>query len=214
MKNYLTFSIIICSSLIRVGLSQGTDINLNKPKFKAGDCLVWTSPTSETSSVVKIKTLHTLTLMGQTTDVYETELDDKPLSIQTRQFDVGAARKFNCANFDKVKVEVGSKNKAIKEIKELQGRPAKEAKQEIDKVNKEYDKTAREIELNFHRCNLARMKDHRRSEGEEAYKNCLARTKNDENDLRKQQQEKYERLKSKYPSLNIKFESFRIYLKD
>ena len=48
----LTIAAILSSTLIIVGVSGADDINLDKPRFKAGDCLVWTSPTSESSSVV------------------------------------------------------------------------------------------------------------------------------------------------------------------
>ncbi len=214
MNNYLKFSTIICSTLITVSLSQGADINLDKPRFKAGDCLIWTSPTSETPSVVRIKTLHTLTLMGQTARVYEIEFKDGPLSIQTWQFDVGHARKFNCSNFDKVKSEVAAKNKALEDLKELQARPAKEAKQEIYEINKEYNRRVREIERSSVQCTLARMNNHRHEEAEEEYHNCVARTVTDESNLRKEQQERYALLRPKYPSLKIKMQSFSIYLEE
>lgn len=210
----LTIAAILSSTLIIVGVSGADDINLDKPRFKAGDCLVWTSPTSESSSVVKIKKLNTLIFRGETARFYEIESGDEVASIQTWQFDVGDARKFNCKNFDQVKSEVESKNKAISDAEESRDKMLKEAQLESNTLQIEYSEKQSKIEKDFLWCKVRAniLAIQKKPEYEESMKNCSVRKDAEESSLRMQREEAYQNVKSKYPLIKITIHDEQIFV--
>lgn len=114
----LVIAAMFCSSLADTGKSMADDINLDIPRFKTGDCLEYKAPMSEISSVVKIERLNKITFRGETVHIYVISEGGQEISMQTWQFDVGKAKKFNCKDFLKVKAQIDLRNKAAREHRE------------------------------------------------------------------------------------------------
>ena len=173
------------------------DINLDRPKFKAEDCVVWTPPMNPSSAVVKIKKLNSLTFRGETVYTYEIEAGTEVLSIQTWQFDMGKTDKFKCSDFQKIKSQVEASNKTIKDAQKL----LETAKLESEDLFSEHDAKRDKVVDEYHRCNNGLA--HYRKDNDPYRIACVEERDAQLSEIKADEEIVFRKFKSKYPSLNI-----------
>lgn len=204
----LTIAIII--NLICVGPSIADKINLDKPKFKAGDCLVWTQPVTARVSAIKIKKLSSVTFNGRTGHFYEMESNGEPFTLETFWIDGGNVRKFKCSQYDKVNSEIESQNNLIEEEKESRDNMERQARQEAFDMNIWYERMTREIDDNELRCSSRAYSQTKTDH--EALTICNRKKERERDDLQQRWDKAVAEFRSKYPSLRISAEDNSVYV--